>query len=198
MHELARLIQSRKGDSSYDDLARRTGGEVSRQYFARIGKGTTPLRELPKPETLIALARALGVSVDLVAVAALRSAGVRVRDRFGAVGAELADLLTDRQRATLAAFVHAMVWPHGVPAGEPVISREAGKIIESARVAAGLSVRDVTADVVEVSARDWKRIVAGERGADPRTWVDMATAAGATDRLNELTDLLGFAPNDIG
>ena len=202
MHELAELILSRKGDASFDDLARRSDGAIDPKTLQKwANTRRAELSGLPTPETLKGIAAAIGVSVDMVAVAALRSAGVPVRPRFGAPAGgldALADLLTDRQRAALAATIEAMVWPHGAPSREPIVSREAGQIVEAARVAAGLSVRDVTADVVDLSVRDWRRIVAGERGADPGTWVDMATAAGATDRLPELADLLGVALNDIG
>ena len=77
-HELAELILTRKGSRSYSDLAERSG--LSRAAIHRLTRN--PIRSVPDPETLRGLAPALDVSIDRVAVAALRSAGVPVTDRF--------------------------------------------------------------------------------------------------------------------
>lgn len=107
-HELARLIAERKGDRSYDDLARRGG--LTRATVHRLA--TAPVRSLPDPETIIGLAAALDVSVDRVAVAALRSAGVPVQDRFSAGDVlEGLDRLTPAQRAAVELVVRVMADP---------------------------------------------------------------------------------------
>jgi biotin operon repressor len=70
------------------------------------------LRTIPDPDTLNKLAVALDVSIDRVAVAALRSAGVPVTDRFGTgYVLEGLDQLTRAQRAALERLVHIMITP---------------------------------------------------------------------------------------
>jgi hypothetical protein len=64
---------------------------------------------LPDPETIVGLAAALDVSVDQVAVAALRSAGVPVTDRFASGDVlEGLDRLTPPQRAAVDQIVRVM------------------------------------------------------------------------------------------
>jgi len=108
LNELAELILTRKGRRSYSELAERSG--LSRAAIHRLT--TAALRTIPDPDTLNKLAVALEVSVDRVAVAALRSAGVPVTDRF-AVGDVLEglDQLTPTQRAAVERLVQVMVTP---------------------------------------------------------------------------------------
>lgn len=105
LHELAALIAERKGERSYDDLARRGG--LGRSAIHRLA--TRPVLGLPDPETIVGLAAALDVSVDRVAVAALRSAGVPVSDRF-ASGDVLDgfDQLSPAERAAVEQLVRVM------------------------------------------------------------------------------------------
>lgn len=200
MHELAAMIWDRKGTASFEDLARSSGGAIEAKTLQKwANTRDTSLRSLPAPETLVGIARAVGVSVDLVAVAALRSAGVPVRDRFGQAGGTLdglADILTDRQRAALAAVAEAMAYPHGQPVDEPagttggmVASVEAGRLIEAARKAERIPVRDTALDA-KVSIKDWKRVVAGEQAADADTWMDMSYSVRAD--IPTVFDALGL------
>jgi transcriptional regulator with XRE-family HTH domain len=107
-HELARLILARKNNRSYDDLARRSG--LNRATIHRLT--TAPMRNMPDPTTIVALARGLEVSVDRVAVAALRSAGVPVTDRFATGGVlDGLDRLTPAQRAAVEHLVRVMLDP---------------------------------------------------------------------------------------
>jgi transcriptional regulator with XRE-family HTH domain len=108
LHELAELIVTRKGRRSYSELADRSG--LSRAAIHRLT--TAALRTIPDPDTLNKLAVALDVSIDRIAVAALRSAGVPVTDRF-ATGDVLEglDQLTPTQRAAVEQLVHVMVTP---------------------------------------------------------------------------------------
>jgi transcriptional regulator with XRE-family HTH domain len=107
-HELADLILTRKGSRSYSDLADRSG--LSRAAIHRLTK--SPIRTVPDPDTLRGLAAALDVSIDRVAVAALRSAGVPVTDRFAAGDVlEGLDQLTPHQRAAIQRLVEVMINP---------------------------------------------------------------------------------------
>jgi len=107
-HELAQLIAERKGDRSYDDLARRGG--LTRATVHRLA--TAPVRSLPDPGTIVSLAAALDLSVDRVAVAVLRSAGVPVSDHFSAGDVlEGLDRLTPAQRAAVELIVRVMADP---------------------------------------------------------------------------------------
>jgi transcriptional regulator with XRE-family HTH domain len=107
-HELAELILARKGTRSYSDLANRSG--LSRAAIHRLTKG--PIRAVPDPGTLRGLAAALDVSIDRVAVAALRSAGIPVTDRFAAGDVlEGFDRLTPNQRAAIERLVEVMINP---------------------------------------------------------------------------------------
>jgi transcriptional regulator with XRE-family HTH domain len=107
-HELAELILRRKGDRSYDDVAKRGG--LRRATIHRLA--TSPVRALPDPDTMIKLAAALDVSVDQVAVAALRAAGVPVTDRFTAGDViDGLDRLTPAQRAAIEQVIRVMANP---------------------------------------------------------------------------------------
>jgi transcriptional regulator with XRE-family HTH domain len=90
------------------DLADRSG--LSRAAINRLTK--SPIRTVPDPDTLRGLAAALDVSIDRVVVAALRSAGVPVTDRF-ATGDVLEglDRLTPHQRAAVQRLVEVMIHP---------------------------------------------------------------------------------------
>jgi transcriptional regulator with XRE-family HTH domain len=108
LHELAELIVTRKGRRSYSELADRSG--LSRAAIHRLT--TAALRTIPDPDTLNKLAVALDVSIDRVAVAALRSAGVPVTDRFASGDVlEGLDKLTPAKRAAVEQLVHVMVTP---------------------------------------------------------------------------------------
>jgi transcriptional regulator with XRE-family HTH domain len=107
-HELAELILTRKGSRSYSDLADRSG--LSRAAIHRLTK--SPIRTVPDPGTLRGLAAALDVSIDRVAVAALRSAGIPVTDRFAAGDVlEGLDRLSPHQRAAIQRLVEVMINP---------------------------------------------------------------------------------------
>ena len=105
-HELAELILRRKGRQSYDDLAMRGG--LRRATIHRLV--TSPVRALPDPDTLTKLAVALDVTVDHVAVAALRAAGVPV---VGGLAASISgfDRLTQAQRDAVERIVEVMIRP---------------------------------------------------------------------------------------
>ena len=106
--ELARLIAERKGSLTYGELARR--GNLKRGTVHRLA--TADARAMPDPDTIIGLAAALDVSVDRVAVAALRSAGVPVTDRFSAGDVlDGLDRLTPAQRTAVERLIAVMVDP---------------------------------------------------------------------------------------
>lgn len=107
-HELAELILARKGSRSYDDLAKRSG--LGRAAIHRMV--VNPIRALPEPDTLVKLAVALEVSIDRVAVAALRSAGVPVTNRFAAGDVlDGLDQLTPSQRFAVERLIRVMIDP---------------------------------------------------------------------------------------
>jgi len=67
---------------------------------------------LPEPDTLVKLAVALEVSIDRVAVAALRSAGVPVTNRFAAGDVlDGLDQLTPSQRFAVERLIRVMIDP---------------------------------------------------------------------------------------
>jgi hypothetical protein len=105
-HELAALILRRKGNRSYDDLAKRGG--LRRATIHRLV--TSPVRALPDPDTMTKLAVALDVTVDQVAVAALRAAGVPVT---GGLAASIPgfDQLSQPQRDAIEQIVEVMNKP---------------------------------------------------------------------------------------
>lgn len=186
MHQLAKLIISRKGDASFADLSRRSRGQIGAKTLEKwANPRAEQLTSLPTPETIMGIAAAIGVSVELVLVAAARAAGIPVRDRLGAASEPLGswDLLTPRQQDVLIDLAAVMADPHGGDLrGVDVIPREkvaeAARLVDDALTASGVSV-PVAADAVPITARRWRRIIAGQEGGTRDEWLGMAIASGA-------------------
>lgn len=109
---LADLISARKADRgwSYQQLADRAHGTVSRQRWQQLGTGVR-IKEFPEPATIQAIADALEVDVTLVVLGVARSIGFAVRTQDSSLAAMLppgADQLNDEQRDAVLAVVRAM------------------------------------------------------------------------------------------
>jgi len=109
---LADLISARKTERgwSYQQLADRAHGAVSRQRWQQLGTGVR-IKEFPEPATIQAIADALEVDVTLVVLGVARSIGFAVRTQDSSLAAMLppgADLLNDEQRNAVLAVVRAM------------------------------------------------------------------------------------------
>lgn len=118
--QLAELIRRTKGDRSYDQLARDCGGAPSAQRLQQIATNK-PLKAFPDAETILSLARGLGVPVRTVVLASADSLGLPVSGE-GALAELLppaADRLNDQQVAAVLAVVNAMNPPTPAPAPAP-------------------------------------------------------------------------------
>lgn len=109
---LADLISARKTERgwSYQQLADRAHGAVSRQRWQQLGTGVR-IKEFPEPATIQAIADALEVDVTLVVLGVARSIGFAVRTQDSSLAAMLppgADQLNDEQRDAVLAVVRAM------------------------------------------------------------------------------------------
>lgn len=109
---LADLISARKADRgwSYQQLADRAHGTVSRQRWQQLGTGVR-IKEFPEPATIQAIADALEVDVTLIVLGVARSIGFAVRTQDSSLAAMLppgADQLNDEQRDAVLAVVRAM------------------------------------------------------------------------------------------
>ncbi|MGN8245271.1 hypothetical protein ACTHAM_002390 [Cellulomonas soli] len=107
---LAELIRTTKGDRSYDDLARDAGGAPGRQRWQQLAS-TMPLKNFPDPDSIRAIARALGVSQRAVVDAAGESLGLdiaRGRSRFEELLPDGVDLLDDDAQAAVLAVLRAL------------------------------------------------------------------------------------------
>ncbi|EOM77649.1 helix-turn-helix domain-containing protein [Rhodococcus rhodnii] len=112
MPTLADLIAARKAERgwSYQQLADRVEGAISRQRWQQLGTGVR-IKEFPEPATIQAIADALEVDVTLVVLAVARSIGFSVRRQESALAAMLppgADQLTEEQRDAVLAVVRVM------------------------------------------------------------------------------------------
>lgn len=81
MTDLQELIGLRKGDRSYEQLSRASGGVITRQRMQALA--TAPMRAFPDPDTIRALSRALSVAETTVVLAAATSVGLNVRGPSG-------------------------------------------------------------------------------------------------------------------
>lgn len=109
---LADLISARKAERgwSYQQLADRVNGAVSRQRWQQLGTGTR-IKEFPEPATIQSIADALEVDITLVVLAVARSIGFAVRNRDSSLAAMLppgAAHLSSEQRDAILAVVRVM------------------------------------------------------------------------------------------
>lgn len=109
---LADLISARKAERgwSYQQLADRASGVISRQRWQQLGTGTR-IKEFPEPATIQSISDALDVDITLVVLAVARSIGFAVRSRDSALAAMLppgADRLTEEQRDVVLAVVRVL------------------------------------------------------------------------------------------
>lgn len=109
---LADLISARKAERgwSYQQLADRASGAISRQRWQQLGTGVR-IKEFPEPGTVQSIADALEVDITLVVLAVARSIGLAVRQRDSSLAAMLppgAERLTIEQRDVVLAVVRAL------------------------------------------------------------------------------------------
>lgn len=71
------LILERKGDRSYEDISRDSGGYPLKARIQQLGGNRAP-RTFPEADTLIGLARGLSVPVSEIVMAAARSLGMPI------------------------------------------------------------------------------------------------------------------------
>lgn len=82
--DLRELIARHQGDRSFERLARDSHGIPTKGRWHQLATG--PIKNFPDPETIYGVARALGVTVTEVVMAAARSLGIEVReDSHGAL-----------------------------------------------------------------------------------------------------------------
>lgn len=70
------LVLNRKGDRSYERLARDTGGALSSKRLQQLA--TTPMRNFPDPGTIKGLAKGLHTTNKEVLIACAESMGIEV------------------------------------------------------------------------------------------------------------------------
>lgn len=124
---LADLISARKAERgwSYQQLADRASGVISRQRWQQLGTGTR-IKEFPEPATIQSISDALDVDITLVVLAVARSIGFAVRSRDSALAAMLppgADRLTEEQRDVVLAVVRVLAAKAGATNDEEQESR---------------------------------------------------------------------------
>lgn len=73
---LGQLIDARRGNRSYEELARDCGGAPGAKRLQQLAK--KPVRNFPDPDSIRALALGLGASVTTVVMACARSLGLTV------------------------------------------------------------------------------------------------------------------------
>lgn len=107
---LADLIRTAKGDRSYDQLARDSGGKPSAARLQQIA--TIPLKNFPDPPTIRSLARGLRVTESAVVLAAAESLGLDVRvsgSRLTALLPAGVEDLTDDQVTAVLGVIQTML-----------------------------------------------------------------------------------------
>lgn len=109
MTDLQGLIGLRKGDRSYEQLSKASGGIITRQRMQALA--TTPMRAFPDPDTIRALSKALGVTETTVVLAAATSVGLRVQGPSGWAALLPAGIesVPDYMRESILSVVHAAV-----------------------------------------------------------------------------------------
>jgi len=76
---LEALLLNRKGDRTWEQVARDCGGIITEQRLQQMSK-SKPIKNFPDPGTVQGLARGLNSSVTEVLVACARSLGLRAED----------------------------------------------------------------------------------------------------------------------
>jgi transcriptional regulator with XRE-family HTH domain len=112
MPSLGALITARRKALSltYDGLADRSGGALSKQRWQQLGTDTR-VNEFPEPRTLQLIADTIGVGVDRVILATAVTLGVDIptqRSTFATLLPPNADDLTEEQRDAVIAVIRAM------------------------------------------------------------------------------------------
>ena len=137
---LAELIRTTKGDRSYDDLARAAGGAPGRQRWQQLASNVA-LKNFPDPESIRAIARALGVTQRAVVDAAAESLGLEVRrsrSRFEELLPDGVDDLDDDALAGILAVLRALARAEGAPTTKAAVQ------VTALHVATPAQVDDVT------------------------------------------------------
>lgn len=120
---LSELVEATKGDRSYEDLAKQSGGSPGRQRWQQLA--TQPQKNFPDPPTIRSVAKVLDVSEERVVLAAAESLGlttVREQSTVAALLPPSADRLTDKQIFAVVSVVRAMIDPEPDPSkDEPKI-----------------------------------------------------------------------------
>lgn len=111
---LATLITSARGHRSYQDLANRSRGQLTKGRWQQLA--TQPRQKrMPAPPTMTVIAEALGVPLSAVVLAAARSIGLDVDSPTPGLADRLPpnldELLSERQADALVAFVRGWVLP---------------------------------------------------------------------------------------
>lgn len=122
--DLKALIAERKGDRSYDQLERDSGGTPTAGRWQQMA--TRPPKNIPETATLIGMARALGVTVTEVVMAAARSCGMDVReDSHGSLStAGLTPRQTQVVRMVISELAAKEDTRHGAPIGDDLVLEE--------------------------------------------------------------------------
>lgn len=128
---LAELIRIAKGDRSYDQLARDSGGRPTSARLQQIAT-TNPLKNFPDPPTIRGLAAGLRVTQASVVLAAAESLGLDARvsaSRLAALLPAGVDDLTDSQIGAILGIIQAMLQSvHGSKVHHLPTSSEAAEL----------------------------------------------------------------------
>ena len=76
---LEALLLNRKGDRTWDEVARDCGNLITGKRLQQMG-GSKPIKNFPDPPTVKGLARGLNSTVTEILVACARSLGLRAED----------------------------------------------------------------------------------------------------------------------
>ncbi|MFC7860729.1 hypothetical protein ACFQ9D_12165 [Arthrobacter koreensis] len=76
---LEALLLNRKGDRTWDEVARDCGNVITGKRLQQMG-GSKPIKNFPDPPTVKGLARGLNSTVTEILVACARSLGLRAED----------------------------------------------------------------------------------------------------------------------
>lgn len=120
---LKELVLDRKGDRSYEVLARDCGGRPTSKRLQQIA--TSPAQKnFLDPDTIRGLAHGLGVSVTQVVLASARSCGLDVRDSGDgdALVIGSAGDLTAEQRALILSLARELTRPRQAAAPLTAVS----------------------------------------------------------------------------
>ncbi len=156
---LAQLISARMRERgwSYTDLARASGGELTRGRWQQLGSGV-PQRKFPEPASLLVIARVLEIDITAVVFAAAQSLGLNMTRPGSGLSHLLpagTDKLAPRMRDAILALIRAAVSDTTDGRAEPDLDDASGLVLEWPKSAApsrhpqDQTTRDVGAQTTE-------------------------------------------------